>query len=295
MAARPLRPARRRAPPTAAATPRGRVRGRVAAARRRDRAVAVEPRRCRAVRQRGRSGSSLRSTPRPQDRDGRRPALRRPVVRHHRARLLPVSADPALLPRIVCETDRDARATAERWRSSTSTHRAATSTRYCHQPGLGATRWTTRRCSSRLRLILAEISSASHMAPEWSPDESERVAVKVLKKTLGGWSHARAGLVMQSPDTSAVAERTSSRRTTAPAGSAEQLLTAIERVFAGTRAILAIDMRPKVRRIEHFSSHLLQAHGRLNADLDGRLSGIGPTKVGAGAAAAQLAASSTKS
>ena len=103
--------------------------------------------------------------------------------------------DPALLPQIVCETDRtlhDGGTLAIVDFDPPSPRRRE----YRHQPGL----WSHKMDYAAPFLAfpaycIAEISSASHTAPEWSPDESERVALKVLKKTLGG------GFVLE-PDSS---------------------------------------------------------------------------------------------
>jgi SAM-dependent methyltransferase len=103
--------------------------------------------------------------------------------------------DPALLPRIVYETDRtlrDGGTLAIVDFDPPSPRRRE----YRHQPGL----WSHKMDYAAPFLAfpaycLAEISSVSHTAPEWSPDESERVALKVLKKTLG------SGFVLE-PDSS---------------------------------------------------------------------------------------------
>jgi SAM-dependent methyltransferase len=94
--------------------------------------------------------------------------------------------DPALLPRIVYETDRtlrDGGTLAIVDFDPPSPRRRE----YRHQPGL----WSHKMDYAAPFLAypaysLAEVASASHSAPEWSPDESERVALKVLKKTIGG-------------------------------------------------------------------------------------------------------------
>lgn len=94
--------------------------------------------------------------------------------------------DPALLPRIVSETDRtlrDGGTLAIVDFDPPSPRRRE----YRHQPGL----WSHKMDYAAPFLAfpaysLAEVSSVSHAAPEWSPDESERIALKVLKKSLGG-------------------------------------------------------------------------------------------------------------
>jgi SAM-dependent methyltransferase len=94
--------------------------------------------------------------------------------------------DPALLPRIVAETDRtlrDGGTLAIIDFDPPSPRRRD----YHHQPGL----WSHKMDYAAPFLAfpaysLAEISSVSHTAPEWSADEAERVALKVLKKTVGG-------------------------------------------------------------------------------------------------------------
>jgi SAM-dependent methyltransferase len=103
--------------------------------------------------------------------------------------------DPALLPRIVYETDRtlrDGGTLAIVDFDPPSPRRRE----YRHQPGL----WSHKMDYAAPFLAypaysIAEVASASHTASEWSPDESERVALKVLKKTLGG------GFVLE-PDSS---------------------------------------------------------------------------------------------
>lgn len=94
--------------------------------------------------------------------------------------------DPALLPRIVSETDRtlrDGGTLAIVDFDPPSPRRRE----YRHQPGL----WSHKMDYAAPFLAypaysLAEVASVSHATPAWSPDESERVALKVLKKTLGG-------------------------------------------------------------------------------------------------------------
>jgi SAM-dependent methyltransferase len=104
--------------------------------------------------------------------------------------------DPALLPRIVHETDRtlrDGGTLAIVDFDPPSPRRRE----YRHQPGL----WSHKMDYAAPFLAfpaysLAEVSSVSHGAPAWSADESERVALKVLKKTVGG------GFVLEPDDAS---------------------------------------------------------------------------------------------
>jgi SAM-dependent methyltransferase len=94
--------------------------------------------------------------------------------------------DPALLPRIVFETDRTLRdgGTLAIVDFDPPSPRKR---EYRHQAGL----WSHKMDYAAPFLAfpaysLAEVSSASHAAPEWSADEAERVALKVLKKNVGG-------------------------------------------------------------------------------------------------------------
>lgn len=94
--------------------------------------------------------------------------------------------DPALLPRIVAETDRvlaDGGALAIIDFDPPFPRRR----QYRHQPGL----WSHKMDYSVPFLgypaySMAEITSASHDSPSWASDEAERVSLKVLRKTVGG-------------------------------------------------------------------------------------------------------------